>query len=135
MSTVFVDTNYLGALINPKDQWHQRARQVQRQIGVVYLVTSEWVLMETLNHFAERGKWLRQAAAQMAHHLAEDNEVEVVMAAHENYRAGLALYEARLDKGYSLTDCVSMNLLRERGMSEVLTHDQHFAQEGFTVLL
>ena len=47
----------------------------------------------------------------------------------------MELYESRLDKGYSLTDCVSMQVMRERGISEVLTNDQHFAQEGFTILL
>jgi hypothetical protein len=38
-------------------------------------------------------------------------------------------------KYYSLTDCISMNLMRGRGITEILTHDQHFTQEGFTILL
>ena len=46
----------------------------------------------------------------------------------------LTLYEARPDKGYSLTDCRSMLALRALGLSEVLTHDHHFTQEGFTIL-
>jgi predicted nucleic acid-binding protein len=48
---------------------------------------------------------------------------------------GLDLYESRLDKGYSLTDCISMIVLRERRITDVLTHDRHFAQEGFNILL
>jgi predicted nucleic acid-binding protein len=48
---------------------------------------------------------------------------------------GLALYKARPDKGYSLTDCISMHAMRERGVSEIMKHDDHFRQEGFTVLL
>jgi hypothetical protein len=47
----------------------------------------------------------------------------------------LTLYKARPDKGYSLTDCISMHAMRERGISDILTHDDHFRQEGFTVLL
>ena len=50
------------------------------------------------------------------------------------FESGLALYKSRLDKGYSLTDCVSMVVVRE-SIQEVLTHDKHFAQEGFTILL
>jgi predicted nucleic acid-binding protein len=46
-----------------------------------------------------------------------------------------ALYADREDKGYSMTDCLSMTAMRERGIFEVLTHDAHFAQEGFTLLL
>ncbi len=48
---------------------------------------------------------------------------------------GFELYNARLDKGYSLTDCVSMNVMREQNISEILTNDDHFEQEGFQILL
>ena len=51
------------------------------------------------------------------------------------FESGLALYKSRLDKGYSLTDCVSMVVMRQERIQEVLTHDKHFAQEGFTILL
>lgn len=48
---------------------------------------------------------------------------------------GLQLYEARLDKGYSLVDCISMATLRREGITDVLTTDCHFVQEGFHALL
>ncbi|MFN0095717.1 MAG: hypothetical protein ACKVVT_13190 [Dehalococcoidia bacterium] len=47
---------------------------------------------------------------------------------------GLALYEARLDKGYSLVDCISMVTMRELGITDVLSGDRHFAREGFTLI-
>ena len=53
----------------------------------------------------------------------------------ELFDAGLALYAARLDKGYSLTDCMSMVVCHDLGIEQVLSHDHHFAQEGFAVLL
>lgn len=49
--------------------------------------------------------------------------------------SALSLYNARQDKGYSLTDCMSMSTMRELGITNVLTHDRHFTQEGFNVLL
>jgi len=36
---------------------------------------------------------------------------------------------------YGLTDCISMHTMRERSITDILTHDDHFRQEGFTVLL
>jgi len=45
------------------------------------------------------------------------------------------LYESRSDKAYSLTDCMAMNVMRKRGIIDVLTHDTHFTQEGFHILL
>ena len=47
----------------------------------------------------------------------------------------LALYERRADKQYSLTDCIPMNVMRQKRIREILTHDRHFAQEGFVRLL
>jgi predicted nucleic acid-binding protein len=31
--------------------------------------------------------------------------------------------------------CISMEAMREEGITEILTHDDHFTQEGFTKLL
>jgi uncharacterized protein len=50
-------------------------------------------------------------------------------------RSGIDLYADRRDKGYSLTDCVSMWEMRQRGIFEVLSHDSYFEQEGFVLLL
>lgn len=53
---------------------------------------------------------------------------------HQSFLLGLDLYQNRLDKGYSLTDCISMNTMRQLGITEILTHDRHFTQEGFVIL-
>ena len=66
--------------------------------------------------------------------LAQPN-IEVMPQDRAGFEQGLVLYRARLDKGYSLTDCVSMNTMRACGITECLTHDHHFEQEGFTILL
>ncbi|MEH2285259.1 MAG: hypothetical protein V7K90_28760 [Nostoc sp.] len=42
---------------------------------------------------------------------------------------------ARQDKSYSLCDAVSFVLMRQRGVTEALTTDHHFEQEGFRRLL
>jgi predicted nucleic acid-binding protein len=47
---------------------------------------------------------------------------------------GFDLYGQRSDKGYSLTDCISMAIMRQMGIADVLTHDKHFTQEGFHIL-
>ena len=62
-------------------------------------------------------------------------KIEVIPQSHESFLQGLDLYSRRRDKGYSLTDCISMSTMRQLGLSEVLTADHHFRQEGFTILL
>lgn len=133
MTPVFVDTSFWIALINPADQLHAKAGEVRRRLSGSSFVTSELVLVEVLNYFAALRS--RPLAAATVRDIVEDQNVEVVPYTRDAFLAGLALYEARPDKGYSVTDCVSMLAMRERGISEVLTHDHHFEQEGFTILL
>lgn len=52
----------------------------------------------------------------------------------QNILNGLELYGQRLDKGYSLTDCISMVIMKQMGIEQILTRDHHFIQEGFTIL-
>jgi predicted nucleic acid-binding protein len=61
--------------------------------------------------------------------------INVVAQTHASSQAGCVLYQSGLDKGYSLTDCISMNVMRRDGLIEVLTNDEHFTQEGFSCLL
>ncbi|MDX2229976.1 MAG: hypothetical protein NW220_10080 [Leptolyngbyaceae cyanobacterium bins.349] len=61
--------------------------------------------------------------------------MEVISQTHASFQSGVELFQSRLDKGYSLTDCISMQTMRQLGISEVLTHDKHFTQEGFVILL
>jgi predicted nucleic acid-binding protein len=134
MKSVFADTIYWVSGLNPRDQWHEAVVRAEAALGNVQIVTTESVLIEVLNFYAEYKSTLRQAAARLVRNTLSNPDVEVVEHSHEAFLTGLELYEARPDKGYSLTDCISMNLMRERGINEALTHDHHFEQEGFNIL-
>ncbi|HEX8230861.1 MAG TPA: hypothetical protein VF826_16315 [Chloroflexia bacterium] len=45
------------------------------------------------------------------------------------------LLSKRPDKDWSLVDCSSFVVMRQRGIQEALTTDHHFEQAGFTRLL
>jgi predicted nucleic acid-binding protein len=47
----------------------------------------------------------------------------------------LDFYASGTDKSYSLVDCISMHTMRQIGLTEVLTNDHHFTQEGFIILI
>jgi predicted nucleic acid-binding protein len=130
--TVFVDTFYWVARINPRDQWHRKAAKLSSSLKYAYLVTSGAVLIELPNYFSEYGPEMRQAAALIVRRIIDDPGISILPYA---FGDGLALFESRLDKGYSMTDCLSMSIMRELKVAEVLTHDHHFAQEGFITLL
>ena len=49
MNELFVDTLHLVALVNPKDQWHQKSVEVETATRNIDLVTTEDILTEFLN--------------------------------------------------------------------------------------
>ncbi len=135
MRRIFADTLYWVALIHRKDQWHHAAVKVSRTLAGCHLVTTDEVLIEVLVAFCQAGPVLRLRAAALVRRLHQQPTITVHPQSRATFLAGLALYEARPDKSYSLTDCVSMHTMCQEGITEVLTHDNHFTQEGFIILL
>jgi len=134
MRTVFADSFYWVALINRKDQWHERVIEVSKSIENAAFITTVEVLGEVLAHFSTSTPGTRIAVARFVRGLFSKSTIEVLPASSQSFQNALDLYEARPDKGYSLTDCISMNVMQGRGLTEILTNDRHFDQEGFTRL-
>ena len=78
---------------------------------------------------------MRLQAAQFVRNILWHPKIEVIPQSRDSFLKGLALYEARPDKSYSLTDCISMEVMRAQSITEALTNDRHFSQEGFTILM
>ena len=64
-----------------------------------------------------------------------EEDIEIVWVNQELHIQAVELLRQRPDKTYSLCDAVSFALMRELQISEALTTDKHFAQEGFIRLL
>ena len=134
MRRLFADTFYWIALLIPTDAWHERVLAFSQSVGQCHLYTTEEVLSEFLTYCSGAGPHTRQQAASLVRSLLNDPTVRVIRQRHASFLTALSLYEARLDKQYSLTDCSSMENMRRQRLSEVLTNDHHFSQEGFQIL-
>jgi len=130
---VFADTGYWVAILNPRDQLHERARSVSKNLGQARIVTTEMVLDESLTVL--RAPATRNTAAKAVEGIIANPNVEVVPQTSIQFREAPRLCGDRPDKEWSLTDCASFNLMKERGIQEALAHDQHFEQTGFVALL
>jgi len=135
MRSVFADTAYWIALTNPRDNLHAQATGLAASLADTQIVTTDEVLTEYLAHFSRGGPLLRAKCAQAVRVILDDQHVTVLPPTRLSFLAGLGLYEQRPDKGYSLTDCISMETMRREGLTEVATSDRHFEQEGLRVLL
>jgi predicted nucleic acid-binding protein len=135
MRAIFADTGYWVAVIHPRDALHKRAMVVSQQLGQFTIITSEMVLVEVLNMFSRRGAHLRDAATKTVQAITSDPSIEVVPQTRRLFREALDLYQSRADKEWSLTDCASFVIMRQRNINEALTDDHHFTQNGYKALL
>ena len=134
MRALFADTFYWIALTNPADEHAQDIRRFDHFLSSGKICTTDEILTEVLTFFSS-DNWLRGRAVQTVREIMYDDMVQVFPQSHQTFLAGFDLYASRPDKGYSLTDCISMFTMRREGISAVLTNDRHFEQEGFEALL
>src|SRR5262245_9375566 len=131
MKTTFADSAYFMALLNARDEDHERAKEASIQLQGLILTTT-WVLTEVADAFCNPGQ--RDTAAAFVADLPIDQRVVVVPPSLELFNRGLALYSRRPDKDWSLTDCISFVVMEERGVREALAIDRDFRQAGFVTL-
>ena len=132
---VFLDTAYIYALFNKRDQWHEQAADWERKLAVKKrpLLTMEFVLIEIADGLAALR--FRHNAAQIIHSLRENPFVKIIPATSNLFLQALKLYEQRQDKDWGLTDCASFVVMTENNITDALTTDDHFRQAGFVALL
>jgi predicted nucleic acid-binding protein len=135
MTTVFADTLYWVAIVKPDDPWKVAARRARSSLENVRLLTTDEVLIEFLAALAKGGEGIRRQAVKMVRAILDNPNVKVLPQSRASFVKGVELYEQRLDKDYSLTDCISMNSMRSESVTKVLSNDHHFEQEGFDVLI
>lgn len=132
LQDVFADTVYWIALVVKQDQYHERAQGWSLRI-TGRITTTVPVLLETANTLA-RPAWRAHAVA-LLDHLQQHSGVSVVALSADLWQRGWDLYRNRLDKAWSLTDCVSFLVMQDAGLVDCLTADEHFQQAGFRAVL
>jgi uncharacterized protein len=137
MRTLFVDAVFWIALLNSRDNLHEQTLLLSRSLESeqTRLITTEMVLTELLNAFAERGAALRHAAAELVIRLREDANTQIIPQTTTQFENALQLYRSRYNKEWSHTDCASFRVMEEEGIVEALSYDRHFEQAGFTALM
>ena len=134
-SEVFLDTAYAIALSVESDEHHERALELAEQLETekARLITTRAVLLEIGNALSK--KRYRPAAVELLDALEQDLQVEIVLLSEELYERAFELLRNRPDKDWGLIDCVSFVVMKEYGLTEALTTDEHFEQAGFRPLL
>jgi len=132
MNSVFADTAFFVAFLSRRDRFHGLAHELMGSLQS-RVVTTDWVLIELANFMA--ATQLRVRVASLVRELQADPRMDIVPATAAAIEAGLAFYELHGDKEWSLTDCMSFQVMRRERIAQALTADHHFEQAGFEILL
>jgi len=132
MNKTFLDTSFVIALINDKDQYYKQAQRLSPIYIRDFLVTTDAVLLEIGNALA---KDFRAEAVEIIKILRNSNKTEVVKIDSDLFEKGLEIYEKHRDKNWGLVDCISFVVMKEHKITDALTGDKHFAQAGFRALM
>jgi predicted nucleic acid-binding protein len=125
---VMLDASFWIALRDPREPWHQRAREAAEKLlgNRTRFVFTSFVLAETYAYFsrspAMRAQILDDAQQNPALHW------EPVWRSDET--AAVTLLRKHRDKQYSLCDAISFVVMRRLGISRAATFDGHFRQIG-----
>ncbi len=129
---VFLDTSYVQAVVDARDQHHRVAVGLYGLIRSAKIWTTEAILLEIGNALSAIDRI--EASKFIANAYITPN-IQVVAMTTELLGAGLSLYRARGDKAWGLTDCISFVVMTRLGLNIALTSDRHFVQAGFRALM
>jgi uncharacterized protein len=132
MAVYFADTSFWVALVDRRDAYHAKALEWSLKISGG-IVTTEAVLLETANSFA-KPQW-REKVVALFDHITNRADIEIVTFSDTIWARGWQLFCNRSDKSWSLTDCISFEVMQERGLTNALAADVHFRQAGFCALM
>lgn len=64
----------------------------------------------------------------------QSGSIEFIHVDEALFDEGWQYFQKHFDKAYSLTDCISFVVMKQRRIKTALTFDWHFAQAGFEKL-
>ena len=134
---LFVDSVYLIGLFSPTDNWRAATLAAADEMSPQQpMVTSEGVILETLAYFARDPGSQRVRLGRWIASLRADPRYTIVPHDRRLSEAAIDLYTGEFaNSTFSLQDCVAIVIMREYGITSILTADQEFARAGFTPLL
>lgn len=128
---VFVDTSAWVALRYGRDRHHERARAILQRLQAerTGLVTTEWVLAETVTLLKARGG--------VDHALALGDALQagrlgvLIESTPERRRRAWDLFVRYRNRRAGWVDCASFAVMEELGLDRYFGFDEDFASAGF----
>jgi predicted nucleic acid-binding protein len=134
---IFADTAGWGHLVDPTQTHHslaaalyRRERQRDRKF-----ITTNYVINELVALLTSPLHIPRTEVINFIESLKTSPHVEIVHVDASLDEQAWELLKKRSDKDWSLVDCTSFIVMKQRDITEAFTTDRHFEQAGFVLLL
>ncbi len=129
---MLLDTSGILASLFPQETPHRNALALLE--NRVPKLLHSYILAECVA-LATARRYSRSRMIVLLQTLLRNPNIQMIWVDETLNGEALALLEDRSDKAYSLCDAVSFVLMKQKGITEALTTDHHFEQEGFRKLL
>ena len=123
------DTSFLYALIQQQDLHHERAVQAAADFDHWVQVTTDGVLAEFLAK-VNRKALMEPGIAFVEEILAKGSRYIVVEQDRAAFHRGLKRYKEQGNRTASLVDCMLIDALEARAVTDILTFDNDFREAG-----
>ena len=130
MMEIFIDTGGFKAVIDPKDDFHQKAVVIWQRFKKekAALITSNYVLDETFTLL--RARCGVKTALRFKKILSQSGRVIKIIRVTVKDEAAAWQWFIKDWSKLSFTDCVSLALAKRLGIKKVFSFDRHFARAG-----
>ena len=137
MNDIFADTCGWGHLIDPSQAYHTLAADIYRHIRQqgAKVVTTNYIITELVALMTSPLRLSRTVIIGFIESLKTSTYVEIVHIDSGIDEQAWQMLTSRQDKEWGLVDCASFVVMKQRGITRLLTTDHHFEQAGFVRLL
>ncbi|MFQ6075103.1 MAG: type II toxin-antitoxin system VapC family toxin [Candidatus Bathyarchaeia archaeon] len=125
---VFVDTGLFVALRNADDEYHERSKGLMRralkgEFGRVY--TSYYVIDEAITTALVRTR-RHDLAVDVGEYIIESPRIVKLRVTKDVFKSAWETFKTLKDRPMSFTDCVSLSLIENNKIKQVMSFDSGF---------
>lgn len=137
MNEIFADTSGWANYFVRTEPFHQEAKQLMQKWykDRTRVITTNYVLLELVALFISPLRITRQQQIQAIETIKAVEWIEILHVDQTLDDQAWQFLKTRNDKMWSLADCSSFVVMKQRKISQGFTTDHHFEQAGFIMLL
>lgn len=118
---IFIDASYIIAAIVSHDQWHDKTMKINKNLSKKELITSDLIITESIDSV---GKLNGGKIAKLTYDFIKDN-YKIYQTNIKDLDIGMDTL-VKYDGTLSLVDSVSINIMNELEIYEIVSFDSDF---------